>query len=134
MTKRQPFVKLTVPNDLAVVPSGEPLLPIQLMHSFTVVSVKNETIATANVHALDLGMLLLTDVWVHHEHQRKGLGTRLMRAVIEQFGKQEIHLNVHSYAGQPLSNQHLIAWYASFGFHEVNGAPGRMVRRGEGTR
>lgn len=108
----------------------EPELVIQLVHGFTIVSRKNETIATANVHEGYFGVYLLTDVWVHHEHQRQGLGTRIMRAVVERFGDRDIHLNVHGYAGQPLRNIQLVAWYASFGFREVEGAPGRMLRPG----
>lgn len=104
-------------------------LAVQLTHQFTIVNAKNETVATADlIHRH--GVQLLTNVYVHHDYRNKGLGTRVLRSVVDHFGHDDIYLNVHGYSGQPLSDDFLTAWYASFGFGEVKGAPGMMVRPG----
>jgi GNAT superfamily N-acetyltransferase len=77
------------------------------------------------------GVIILTNVWVHHEHRRKGLATQLVERVIADYGDRDLYLHVRAYIDQPLDDEALIVWYTRFGFEPIADAPGMMRRRGD---
>lgn len=95
-------------------------------HEFYIVDPKNESIATSTVYFRH-GVYWLTNVWVHHEHRKKGLATQVINAVIEKYGQYPIYLNVDAYTDQPRSNDELFNYYARFGFVRSTD-PGVMKR------
>lgn len=104
---------------------------IQSTHDFMIVSASNERIATASIVYMQNGTLLLTSVWVHHEHRRKGLATALIDQVLQIYGDRTVWLNVHPYTNIPMGYQKLVKFYESFGW-TLQTASGAMVRHGYG--
>lgn len=99
---------------------------IQLRHEFSIVSEKNETIATATIERMH-GVLNLTNVWVHYEHRKKGYASAVLRAVIAEFGRETIWLRVYPYTDRPMDEERLANFYREFGF-VADGGPGDMKR------
>jgi GNAT superfamily N-acetyltransferase len=108
---------------------SEPVITLQ--HRFYVANEKNEEIATVVLYWRH-GVLWMTDVWVHGEHRRKGLATRMIEAAIAEFGHTTTYLNVLSYTNRPMSDAELLRWYHGFGFEPILGVPGAMKRPGSG--
>jgi GNAT superfamily N-acetyltransferase len=104
---------------------GEPV--IQMRHEFSIVSEKNETIATLTVERMH-GVLWLMNLWTHHEHRRRGYARKLIASAIAQFGLEDLWLNVFPYTDRPLDTHALRAFYEQFGF-EPKETPGAMCRR-----
>lgn len=61
----------------------------------------------------------LKGISIHNEFRGSGLGTRLLKAVIRQFGNEPIRLRVGPYDGSPLSWDETRDWYTRHGFTEV---------------
>jgi ribosomal protein S18 acetylase RimI-like enzyme len=100
---------------------------IQSYQLFHVVDAKSETIGHVKTYARH-GVRWLTDVWVDPEHRCQGLATRLIREALAAHVGEAIYLDVHGYTNRPLSDEQLTAWYSTFGFGVVAGAPGMLVR------
>lgn len=96
-----------------------------------IVSASNERIATASIVYMQNGTLLLTSVWVHHEHRRKGLATALIDQVLRIYGDRTVWLNVHPYTNIPMGYQKLVKFYESFGW-TLQTASGAMARLPQG--
>lgn len=94
--------------------------------SFSVTNPANETIATLDVVPRH-GVLWLTNLWVHHEYRRKGLAKALLTTAIKRFGDKALYLDVWAYTNQPMSDEQLAAFYATFGFQATT-VPGTMLR------
>jgi GNAT superfamily N-acetyltransferase len=101
---------------------------VQVRHEFSIISEKNETVASATVEHMN-GVLWLTNVWVHYEHRRRGYARMVIAEALREFGEWEIWLKIHPYTDRPLDEPQLAAFYESFGFAYA-GAPGIMCRRG----
>lgn len=95
-------------------------------HSFYIVDPEADRVATIDLYERH-GVRWMTNVWVEAKYRRKGFITRVMHAVIEKYGHEDIYLSVHGYTNRPLSDDELTAWYSSYGF-EPAGAPGIMRR------
>ncbi len=98
---------------------------VQLRHEFAIVNGANETIAGITVMRRH-NALWLTNLWVHHEHRKKGLGKKVFEAALKEFVHERLYLHVWPYGNQPLDEEDLFAWYSKYGF-EHQGA-GVMVR------
>lgn len=100
---------------------------IQSYQLFHVVDAKSETIGHVKTYRRH-GVLFLTDVWVDPEHRCQGLATRLIHEALAAHVGEAIYLDVHGYTNRPLSDEQLAAWYSTFGFTTIAGAPGMLVR------
>ncbi|HEU4327449.1 MAG TPA: GNAT family N-acetyltransferase [Roseiflexaceae bacterium] len=87
-----------------------------------------QEIATAVVHRRH-GVQFLTDVWVHPDHRRGGLGSELVKAALAECGGEDLYLTVSGFTNQPLTDEQLAQWYARFGFELVGPAAPGMMRR-----
>ena len=101
---------------------------VQLRHEFSIVSDKNETIASATVEMMN-GVLWLSNVWTHHEHRKQGHATTILKAVLAEFGNHDLWLRVYPYTNRPRSEEDLTQWYTRFGFGPME-TPGTMRRIG----
>jgi GNAT superfamily N-acetyltransferase len=59
--------------------------------------------------------------------RQHGIGAELMRRALDQYGDRTIRLRPRPYAGSPLDEDQLAAWYGRFGFTPYD-SDGRMVR------
>lgn len=101
---------------------------VQLRHEFSIVSAKNETVASATVEHMN-GVLWLTNIWTHHEYRQKGYATAVITDVLRAFGDRTLYLKIYPYTDRPMHEAQLAAFYARFGF-TLDGSPGVMVRPG----
>jgi ribosomal protein S18 acetylase RimI-like enzyme len=101
---------------------------VQSKHDFSIVSEKNETIASVTIEPMG-EWFYLTNVWVHHEYRKQGLGTQVMQAAIDVYNDRPIYLNVVPYTNRPLDINRLCEWYGKFGFKPVAGTPGILTRQ-----
>lgn len=99
---------------------------IKYTHFFSVSDAKDEYIATLYAQKRH-GVMWFTNLWVHGDHRRKGLGTKLLQTAVDELGGYDCYLQVLAYADQPLSDEQLTAWYGRFGFGQ-SGAPGVLKR------
>ncbi len=101
---------------------------VQLRHEFCISNAKNETIASATVEKMH-GVLWASNLWVHADHRRQGYASRIAKALIAEYGHEDIWINVYPYTDRAVSAEQLIELYQSFGF-ELTSTPGAMVRKG----
>lgn len=101
---------------------------VQHRHEFCIVSDENETIATATVFFRPDG-LYISNVWVHAKHRRKGLATKIIQAVLDTYGLQDLYLGVFPFIDQPMNEEELMVFYQKFGFGII-GPMGLMKREG----
>jgi GNAT superfamily N-acetyltransferase len=91
------------------------------------VNEKNDAIVGLTAEHMN-GVLWLTNLWVHHEHRRKGYARRIIMAAIGLYGDQDLWIKVHPYTNRPMDEHVLSRFYETFGF-EYTDAPGVMWRR-----
>ncbi len=85
-----------------------------------------EVAAEANLE-VRMGARWLTNLWVKHTHQRKGIGRQMLTQVVADFGNELLFLHVLAYDGRPMADDKLLLFYQSFGFIQTE-APGVLKR------
>lgn len=75
------------------------------------------------------GSRWVTAVWVKFGHRNKGLGRKVLRALMEAHPIGNIYLQVRAYDGLIMPDEALITFYSSFGFTPTD-VPGIMARHG----
>ena len=83
--------------------------------------------ATLEAH-WDGDTLFIRKLVVPSSCRGQGHGSRLLQAVIAEFGAHPIHLAAVPFDGCPLTKTRLMAWYRSFGFRLVDRRWSTMAR------
>lgn len=98
-------------------------------HAFYIDDAEGDHIAQLHVFRRH-GVRWVSNLWVHHEHRRRGHAKRLLSAALATYGADDLYLQVLGYAGRPLADHQLAFFYAQYGFESVPEAPGMMRRPG----
>ncbi|MGI4871383.1 MAG: GNAT family N-acetyltransferase [Janthinobacterium lividum] len=69
----------------------------------------------------------ITNVWVKFGHRNKGLGRKVLAALLAAHSIGNIYLQVRAYDGLIMPDEVLVSFYSSFGFTPT-AVPGIMVR------
>jgi ribosomal protein S18 acetylase RimI-like enzyme len=102
-------------KEISPIPSDHHAFPVADRHEFYIVDEKNESIATATVFFRHR-VYWITNIWTNPTYRKRGLASRIIRAVIDRYGNHTIYLNVDAYGDRPRSNEELISYYQRFGF------------------
>lgn len=94
---------------------------MQVTYSYEIRDADGENIAHARVKETP-GGLWLTDVWCKAAHRRKGLATKLVTRVVQDWCNHDLFLSVEPYTDQPMGAPALQVFYLSFGF-QFTGVP-----------
>ena len=73
------------------------------------------------------GTRWVTNVWVKFGHRNKGLGRKVLAALLAAHSVGDIYLQVRAYDGLIMPNAALVDFYSSFGFTPT-AVPGIMAR------
>ncbi len=89
---------------------------------------RRETAGHLTVTILDVGVYI-NKLYVHKEHRRQGIGTKLMEQALRMFAGQTILLIPEPWADCSVGFRELYDWYARLGFVDVTDkyADGRCI-------
>lgn len=108
-------------------PTTGPVGPVECVMVYRRQNDKDETIAEIDIQ-LRHGSYWVTNVWTTAEYRGRGYASSLMNQIIKDMGYTELRLFVFATGSRDLDDGQLKRWYGSFGFKEVNEAPGVMIR------
>lgn len=104
--------------------------PTECIFVFRKQNIKDETVSEVDLQVRH-GRMWVANVWTLSDYRRCGFATELMQDVIKFADHFEhvLMLNVVSTGNHAPNDEELCAWYKTFGFVMIAGAPGMMRRQ-----
>jgi predicted GNAT family acetyltransferase len=81
-----------------------------------------------NIGEMVPGTMTMTRINIPREHRGKGLGTALLKRVLDDADRDQVMITLEIMPSGPLNYDELRDWYARHGFSELSMYPGIFIR------